>query len=224
MGLYRTKLKYTNNSFLYMLDRFIGKELNETGIYEEIIIKYLIDHFVSKNPNGIMLDIGANMGVYSVIIGSLCPNIKVFSFEPHPDIFNILVNNTMKNDNIIAYNYAISNRNYCGKFYCDSINSGYNFLCDDRYIEKEEEKKQRHIYVPVRTLDTFNIDFSKVTLIKIDIEKFHGDIIEYLNKRILPGTIIIVENNDIDPVLLKDYDVDYLTGKAYETLICIKKS
>jgi len=69
---------------------------------------------VIKNTikNGqIVLDIGANIGYYTLLFSKLVGNSgKVFSFEPEPNNFNILKINVLKNNytQTRIFNYAVA--------------------------------------------------------------------------------------------------------------------
>ncbi len=57
------------------------------------------------SPGDVVFDIGANMGYYSVKLGSRAgPTGKLFSFEPNPDLFSVL------NDNIRINGLAPSSK------------------------------------------------------------------------------------------------------------------
>lgn len=58
----------------------------------------------------VFIDVGANLGIYS-LVACKNPNIKrIYSFEPQPDIFNCLNINLGKNRStrVVAFPYAIS--------------------------------------------------------------------------------------------------------------------
>tara|TARA_Y100001970_G_scaffold23435_1_gene27550 strand:+ start:30386 stop:31177 length:792 start_codon:yes stop_codon:yes gene_type:complete len=84
----------------------------EAQILHEHINGY-IDNFIEINDNDTIIDVGANIGIFGLELSSKYPNIKIFSFEPILDIFNILKENAKisKNKNFNFYNYGISNKN-----------------------------------------------------------------------------------------------------------------
>ena len=63
-------------------------------------------------PNSVVVDIGANIGLFSLLAASISPDIKIHAFEPSADSFVLLQKNVVANGcaNIQCYQYAV-----CGK-------------------------------------------------------------------------------------------------------------
>ena len=49
------------------------------------------------SDNSVVIDIGAHIGVFSVLAAAQAENVTVYSFEPEPDNFQLLVRNTARN-------------------------------------------------------------------------------------------------------------------------------
>jgi SAM-dependent methyltransferase len=67
-----------------------------------------------------ILDIGANIGLYSIRFAKLIPNARVFSFEPMPASFAYLQRNIASNsvgDRITSFNYGLSKANGAVEFF-----------------------------------------------------------------------------------------------------------
>jgi len=90
----------------------IDRELFMNGYYEEkqfnilskSIKKYSINNFI---------DIGSNIGIYSILMAKNYSNLTVYSFEPHKEAFKRLKKNVNLNDfsnKIYLYDYALSNK------------------------------------------------------------------------------------------------------------------
>jgi len=81
--------------------------------YEEERLDYLI-YKIKKKQLNIFIDIGANIGIYSLRIGKNIPNInKVISFEPLLETFHKLKINVIRNNlenKIDIYNYGLSSQ------------------------------------------------------------------------------------------------------------------
>ena len=54
--------------------------------YEKVQIKYLFD-YIEKNDTEYFIDVGSNIGYYSLVIAKKFPNIKIFSYEPVKETF-----------------------------------------------------------------------------------------------------------------------------------------
>ena len=120
-----------------------------------------------KLNNGVFIDVGANIGKYTIKIGnSLKMNGRVISFEPENDNFEMLKKNTKLNNlkNTTLINKALSDKKGKLKLYLAKGNLGHHSL-----VEKVGEKYEE---VEVDTLDNIlkELKISKVDLIKIDVE------------------------------------------------------
>ena len=83
------------------------------NFYEEEQIKYLIGLF-KKNKINYFFDVGANCGIYSLVISKLFPKTSTLSFEPVKSTFKKLEKNFSLNPklkNMKKYNYGLSNKN-----------------------------------------------------------------------------------------------------------------
>ncbi|MEO7583966.1 MAG: non-ribosomal peptide synthase/polyketide synthase [Ferruginibacter sp.] len=63
-------------------------------LYDEIFkdASYL-KHGINLKPGSCVMDIGANVGFFTVFLNVLSPDIKVYSFEPIPEVYDHLVAN-----------------------------------------------------------------------------------------------------------------------------------
>ena len=83
------------------------------NFYEEEQINYLIRLF-RKNKINYFFDVGANCGIYSLVISKLFPKTSTLSFEPVKSTFKKLEKNFSLNPklkNMKKYNYGLSNKN-----------------------------------------------------------------------------------------------------------------
>ncbi len=71
---------------------------------------------------GVVFDIGANRGWYSLHLAKRFPNIHIHAFEPLPPIFASLQANVELNqaDNVSLHNFALSNRSGTARFFFNS--------------------------------------------------------------------------------------------------------
>lgn len=136
------------------------------GYYEKpvgITIKRLL------KPGHVFLDIGANIGYFSLLAAKCCPSSMVVSFEPVIEIFeklqkNILLNNT---PNIITVNMAAGEKDEVRDIYLSAPdNTGMSSL------EKPENYSGVSQKTEVIAIDTWfaRSNLPKVDLVKIDVE------------------------------------------------------
>ena len=69
--------------------------------------------------NDVFMDIGANIGLYSLYAAKLSPSCTVFSFEPEAQNYSRLCNNIVLNgvSNIVPCNFPLSDREAFDFFY-----------------------------------------------------------------------------------------------------------
>jgi amino acid adenylation domain-containing protein/FkbM family methyltransferase len=68
---------------------------NETDyIYQEIFqVQAYTRHGILLQDGDCVLDVGANIGLFSLFCRSLCRDLKIYAFEPNPPVFDILETN-----------------------------------------------------------------------------------------------------------------------------------
>lgn len=148
----------------------ISIELFINGYYEKGLVKFL-----TKNipPNGVFLDVGANIGSISIPLSRSRPDITIVAVEASPWIFKVLERNIAINNlrNIKAINFAVFDR------------SGNKV---SMYAPKELFGKGslRAIYTrEAETVETITIDEIKarfnlpsIHFIKVDVEGFEASV------------------------------------------------
>ncbi len=124
-----------------------------------------------------VLDIGANVGWYSIQLAKKFKNAVIHAFEPIPQTFLILEKNIKLNDvkNITLHQLALGAQAGQTNFYYfqggSAVASRVNLLDHKTAIKVECE---------ISTLDLFveNLDLSKVDFIKCDVEGSELDLIK----------------------------------------------
>ena len=130
--------------------------------------------FLIKNANQAetFIDIGAHVGYFSLLMNELL-NEKgtIFSFEPTQKTFELLQQNTLSYNKIKIENLALSDKQSNTIFYiADSLNSEYNSLNSDVFLEKNISFSEQKIQNT--TFDNYFSDkkLSDKTIVKIDTE------------------------------------------------------
>jgi FkbM family methyltransferase len=122
-------------------------------------------------PGDIVLDIGANIGYYTLIFARLAGETgKVYAFEPEPANFSILKKNVEMNGykNVVLVQKAVSNRNGKTRLYLASGNTS-----DHRIYDSQDGRR----YIDVETIqldDYFSRSREKINFIKMDIQGAEG--------------------------------------------------
>lgn len=95
-------LTLPNGDKISIIDR-----LTAEYVYDEIYVdKVYLKRGINVKDGDVILDVGANIGLFSRFISTQANNLKIFTFEPIPAIFNVLeanlkdINADIKNFNI----------------------------------------------------------------------------------------------------------------------------
>jgi len=159
-----------------------------SGVYE----KYETELFKKLvKPGMTVVDIGSNIGYYSLIAAKLAGNNgKVYAFEPEPNNYNLLVKNIKINNyaNIIPIQKAVSNKRGNTKLFIDKINLGNPSFSKNNVPTPKEGFAE----VEAITLDEFFenvVKDSKVDFIKMDTQGAEGLIVE--------GAGEVLKNNNL---------------------------
>jgi len=134
-------------------------------LFETSILKYFL------KENSIYVDIGANVGYYTLLAASIAKNGQVFSFEPYDLNFKLLEKNIVANNlsNIQTFQHAVSNENTFVNVFSGGANKGNVRLFKDD-LEGYMEEHQSNKLVKSVTLDSILDDSIDPDIIKMDIQ------------------------------------------------------
>jgi len=154
-----------NFNILVFLNNGIGRQIYGLKKYEKENTEFF-KKLIKKN--WVSLDIGANMGYYTLLLATLSKNGKIYAFEPNRLEYNTLNLNISLNNfkNIISANIALSNKNGYETFNITQ-DSGFSSFRDT-----QREKVNEVVRVKTKTLDFYvtKNNIKKIDFIKIDIE------------------------------------------------------
>lgn len=146
-------------------ERIIPIEILNFGGYETAEIR-MIRHFLDEDS--VIIDIGANIGWYSLNLSRDVTKGRIIAFEPIPKSYNYLRENLRLNNigNVEIYNLGFSDKDGMFEFYHDKKLSGSASLKNIR-----ENRKTIKIKCEVKRFDDFIPKItSKIDLIKCDVE------------------------------------------------------
>ena len=219
----------TTDYLLFSTEECISKAIFEHGEWEPVnlMLAQILCEGIEKP---LVLDIGANLGAFSVPLAQkLLPNGGlVYAFEPQRVVFYQLCANIFLNrlDCCLAYNWGIGDQegelelpdnNY------DSSNLGAYSLVKEYQefmnLQQPSAEALKH-KVPIRTLDSFKFP-RKVNFIKIDVEG--------MEIQVLKGAAKLLKDSDYPPIILEIWGchwfqeqrkelIDYIEVLGYELL------
>jgi FkbM family methyltransferase len=185
-----------------LYDAFVGKAFHEYGEYSEKEVEFFCQVI---RPGDVVLDIGANIGAFTVPFAQLVGDRGgVFAFEPQPFIFNCLCANVALNSlpNVIVNRSIVSSKPGTQPIpsldYSQPGNFG-GFTCDE---------PRGQIPTNVTTVDAFEL--LKCDFLKIDVEG--------MEREVLLGAVRTIAK--FQPLLYVECDRE---GKTFALLETLKK-
>lgn len=170
------------------------RTLKKGRFYEQTMLKFI----VKNATQGVIIDVGANLGNHSVFLAGNIKNTKVIALEPNPEIFKTLKSNIWKNKLLSKtelYNIAAGNKNRT----CDIELGPNKDMGRGRIVEGES--------IAMKTLDEL-VGNEKISIIKIDVEGFEPQVLRgatNILKNSSPKLFIEAHNNkakrELDTVL-----------------------
>lgn len=163
----------TNNRKIVIHTSAIIKGIDEGDSYIEIVqgqfekrFQELFERFLPEKPT--IFDIGANIGIVSIIAGKIRPGGQVYAFEAGEGVFKVLNDNIINNflHNVKPVHCAVAD--FDGTI-CFSENSAYGHA-----VEDNGQPDPRLASVNCYSIDTLVDQYaaSGIDLIKLDIEGF----------------------------------------------------
>lgn len=166
----------------------------DKSIITEVVLK---EKYFPKELNikegSIVIDLGAHIGIFSILIGSKFKNVKVYSVEPDKYNFKLLLEQIKINKcNIKPFKLAISNKNGRAKLYLGKHSARPSII---KWIMKD------YYFVKTTTLKDFfdKEKIEKCSLLKIDIEGAEYNVLYSTPQRIF---------NIIENILFELHEVD----------------
>lgn len=201
----------------------INKSLFTNGLWEDHLLD-VSKMFYDSVQSPLILDIGANLGVFSIPIAKDIQEKQgnVIAFEPQRIVFYQLCANTFLNrlHNLYAYNKAVSDKPQKLEIpefdYSRNLNIGAFSLDKDARIfhNIESSAKDETHSVDVITLDNLDVDKAPA-LIKIDVEGYEI--------KVLKGALEFLEKYDYPPILFEAWEFDWFAEKKNELLSFVEQ-
>jgi FkbM family methyltransferase len=159
-----TQLRVFETDILIFSNEDVGWRLL-CGCFEREEIEHLI---ANLQPNDVILDVGANVGIISLILGKNGQNVHVHAFEP------LLLNRTLisaslllnKLENIVVNSCCVGASTGLTTF-SEGVDSAYSSINDTK-LTKATQKHE----VPIITLDDYiaSQKIHQTSILKIDVE------------------------------------------------------
>jgi len=134
-----------------------------------------------------VLDVGANIGTVT-LQASVCVESsgRIYSIEPHPQIFKFLNENIKLNnfENVKLFNIAVGDKSGTILF------SNQKSDCQNKIML---EKSNETIEVPIKLLDELTTEEPEINLLKIDVEGFEKFVLLGAKKTLEKTNCVYIE-------------------------------
>ncbi|MGH9946968.1 MAG: FkbM family methyltransferase, partial [Pyrinomonadaceae bacterium] len=171
--------------------------------------------FVEKFNAPVVIDVGANIGNYSIMLKSASSTTKIFAFEPHPTTFKKLEMSAEKYD-FTAINAACGSEISVGTLY-DHGNANLETGTEHaslvkNVIEEVHSVDAKTWSVNITTIDSFvkKEEITRINLLKIDVEGGEMNVLLGAIESIKDQLIDLIhfeftEANTVSRVFMKDF-------------------
>ena len=167
----KTQIDYSGFTVFYSKGTSIVERYKRDGVYEPEVL-LATERLLQGVVAPVILDIGANIGFFSLPILKKFPKAKIYAFEPGPHQFN-LFSETIKWNNLKA---NISLEEIALSYYDGFSQFRIHHHSDasgDGFVDTNRAGKTKKIKVKTCTLDTWEFQSFKenqVHLVKMDTE------------------------------------------------------
>lgn len=174
----KRNIKYLGKTFFYD-NRFVPVILQQ---YPSEISK--IKTYIPLDTLSNVLDIGANIGQWAFTLKKFYPRLKIYSFEPNKEVFNILKRNSGNVRDWYVYNYGISQKTSKRKLHYSPEASAEASFYQENLDQNYTRSEKKEIIVDTIALDVKQINKlnlpNKYDLVKIDVEGAEMEVLKSL--------------------------------------------
>ena len=188
-------------------DVHLSFQLFWVGIdYYEPFTRTVIESLAMKTQ--VFIDVGANIGFFSLVAAKLNPRLKLVAFEPNPRMFSLLLEHKRVNGlwNLTAEPVAVSNRDGTVQLFLNGSDMSASLEPD---FQDTFNPAMDSVVVSRTTLDSYvqRHGISGSMLLKVDVEGHDKAFLEGAQATIaqLRPDIIIEVLGDFEPAALEQF-------------------
>lgn len=159
--------------FILEGDLWIGPTLAQMGYWEPLNTR-IIASYMTLHPRGLMVDIGANCGYFSVLAAEASAGAaEVLAYEPHPDLARVIEENARCRhlESLTCHPLAVGERSKASRLMVHRANWGDHRLLPQTLGPKDNEWNFKEDTIPVQvvTLDD-HLEGKVPTFMKVDAQ------------------------------------------------------
>ena len=169
----------------------VGRHLYKRGTYESELTQFVLCD-LDLPADGVILDVGANLGWYSLLLGKRYPEARIHAFEPEPRNLALLRENVERNGlgNVDVHAMAVAESPGTMKLYpYAEKNMGRHSLLP---INNEDAVEVRTVSLDA-FLDEHGIAPEEVSFVKVDIEGYETPALRGATRLLAAGPVILSE-------------------------------
>ncbi len=152
------KARYTlpNNLEIVHLNKYetdyVYKEIFEDRVY--------LKHGISINDGDTVVDIGANIGLFTLFVNQQSKNAEIYSYEPSPVVYELLkINSMIHGTNVKTFNLGVSDKKKTARFtFYNSSSVFSSFNANEEEDKKAIQAVVRNILNEVSNADTGDLE------------------------------------------------------------------
>jgi FkbM family methyltransferase len=153
--------------------------------------------------NGLMIDIGANIGSHSVQFKHNFPDLSIWAFELHPENYKLLKANVKAYNDVYAFNVGIGSRTSVISF-----DDGH--YSNSGVVKMDSDGKNKNIIIALDDILDCDEQKKPITFIKLDIEGHELSALQGMRKTLLKYNPLIWIEDLTDSVA-----INYLMKLGY---------
>ena len=185
---------------------FKGNDLISNALKQggyEVEVFAISQKLLQGHKDGVVLDVGANLGSFSLPLAKANPHLTFHSFEPQRVVYYQLCGNTLINglDNVHCHHFGLSNK----QKRLELVVPDYAVETNIGAFSVDKETRENDYECPTQgkteTITVFKMDegyHKNVRLIKIDVE---GHELE-----VLKGATDTIIGNDYPPIIFEAWN------------------
>jgi FkbM family methyltransferase len=132
--------------------------------------------------NGVFVDVGANIGIFTYLMATQGQARKVYAFEPEPSTLNCLrrtIEANCLNGRVEVINQGLSNASGTAQFFVSAENRGGHSLEQQALVDENLTVKET-LTVEISTLDQLveSKQMTQLDLIKVDVQRHETAVLE----------------------------------------------
>ena len=205
---------------MYNFFQFTEQSVQRNQILKSLELNqpFLLLNFSSFIKSKIFIDIGANIGAYSLFFSLLKTNNKIYSFEACSYTYNELIKNIALNglqEKIFPFNQAVSSESGVVEFgIANNDLSGINAILDTTIHSKNK-------YITREKKESINIDSLKIRneiiSIKIDVEGHEFKVLQGMVDTLTENECVLQIESYLEDELINN-DI-FLKNLFYERIL-----